>query len=112
MKSYNLDELKIMADGDEEFLQEMLKTFIEELPEDIKAMNDAIENSNATLTYQIAHKMKPNLQIFGLDLSDNVKMLEQWSKSNLKQAEILRYAKEITETVNVVCQEIKQDYNL
>ena len=83
MKSYNLDELKIMADGDEEFLQEMLKTFIEELPEDIKAMNDAIENGNATLTYQIAHKMKPNLQIFGLDLSDNVKMLEQWSKSNL-----------------------------
>ena len=103
MKSYNLDELKIMADGDEEFLQEMLKTFIEELPEDIKAMNDAIENGNATLTYQIAHKMKPNLQIFGL---------EQWSKSNLKQAEILPYAKEITETVNVVCQEIKQDYNL
>lgn len=112
MKSYNLEELRVMADGDEDFLLEMLKTFIEELPEDIIAMNDAIENGNATLTYQIAHKMKPNLQIFGLDLVENVRMLEQWSKSNLKQEEVLPYAKEITETVTLVCKQIKQDYNL
>jgi HPt (histidine-containing phosphotransfer) domain-containing protein len=90
----------------------MLKTFVEELPEDIEAMNAAIENENATLTYQIAHKMKPNLQIFGLRLTANIKILEQWSKSDLKHHEILPYAQEITDKVTLVCQEIKNDYNL
>jgi len=112
MKAYDISELEMMADGDQEFLLDMLKTFVEELPEDITAMNAAIENENATLTYQIAHKMKPNLQIFGLQLAENIKVLEQWSKSSLEHKEILPYAQEITDKVNLVCTEIKNDYNL
>lgn len=112
MNSYNLDDLKEMAEGDEEFLREMLKTFIEELPEDVAAMKSAIANHNAVLTYQIAHKMKPNLKIFGLNLDYNVKQLEQWSKNNLKKEEVVVYAQEIENTVMTVCNELKRDYNL
>ncbi|MBW2962875.1 Hpt domain-containing protein [Mesonia aestuariivivens] len=112
MRTYNLDELSLMADGDEGFINEMVKTFIEELPEDVKAMNDAISNDNAILTYQVAHKMKPNLQMFGIDLSSDVTKLEQWSKANLKKEEILPHAQHVTNTITEVCKELEQDYKL
>ncbi len=112
MSIYNLDNLREMAEGDEVFLREMLKTFIEELPEDVAAMNDAIDNHNAVLTYQIAHKMKPNLKIFGLHLDEQVKRLEHWSKSDLKKEDVMKDAREIESTVLTVCNELKQDYNL
>ncbi|SHI78957.1 HPt (histidine-containing phosphotransfer) domain-containing protein [Mesonia phycicola] len=112
MKPYNLEELRLLADGDEDFFIEMLKTFTEELPNDIIEMNNAIDNGNASLAYQVAHKMKPNLQMFGLDLGQHIKVLEQWFKSSLQLEEVLPHAKTISSKVNLVCSELKQDYNL
>ncbi len=112
MKKYDLTNLRQMASGDEEFFIEMLRTFVQELPEDVQAMNQAVENHNPQLTFQIAHKMKPNLQMFGLDLSEEVKKLEHWSKDKSTKEEILPEAKKISDTVLQVCQEIKEDYNI
>jgi len=53
MKKYNLEQIEEMAGGDQEFILEMVKTFIEELPEDIQAMNEAVENGNAQFAHQL-----------------------------------------------------------
>jgi len=112
MKKYNLEQIEEMAGGDQEFILEMVKTFIEELPEDIQAMNEAVENGNAQLAYQSAHKMKPNLIIFGLDLAPEVKKIEGWAKSDATREEILPYANSVAETVLTACEGLKEDFNL
>jgi len=112
MSNYNLDDVKEMAGGDDEFLEVVIKTFLEEIPPDVAAMNEAIDNDNPSLAYQYAHKMKPNLQLFGLELMDQIKVIEAWSKHAERREEVPIAAQIITKKVDVAAEALKRDYNL
>ncbi len=112
MSSYNLDEVREMAGGDEEFMLVVVQTFLEEIPPDVEAMNEAIGNDNASLAYQYAHKMKPNLQLFGLELMEQIQVIEAWSKQGKRKDEVPQAAQKISEKVDVAAAELKQDFDL
>lgn len=112
MSSYNLDEVREMAGGDEEFMVTVVETFLEEIPPDVEAMNYAISNDNPTLAYQFAHKMKPNLQLFGLNLMEQIKVIEAWSKHGQRKSEVPEAASTISKKVDVAVIALKRDYNL
>ncbi|HET8809266.1 MAG TPA: Hpt domain-containing protein [Flavobacteriaceae bacterium] len=112
MNHYNLNMLEEMTGGDRDFMTEMAKAFVEEVAEDVRAMNEAIDYENAALTYQVAHKMKPNLQMFGLQLTSEIEQLEAWSKSILTKPEILPSAKKITDKVSKAISELQSDFDL
>lgn len=111
-KIYNLDSVNEMAGGDQEFINVIVQTFLEEIPPDVRSMSEAIENENPTLAYQYAHKMKPNLELFGLQLMDKILLIEAWSKGK-ENTENARIAGEkISERVNQAEQELKNDFQL
>ncbi|WP_373058948.1 Hpt domain-containing protein [Zunongwangia sp. H14] len=112
MNNYNLDEVKEMAGGDEDFMMVVVQTFLEEIPPDVEAMNEAIENDNPGLAYQFAHKMKPNLQLFGLNLMDQIQVIEAWSKKGQLKDQVPEAAALITKKVNVASIALKRDFNL
>jgi len=112
MKIYNLQQVQEMAGGDEEFVKEIVKAFLEELPPDVAQMREAVENNNPELAYGFVHKMKPNLQMFGLELSENVKNLESWSKETRTREEILEDVALIEKRVFLACKALKKDYNI
>lgn len=112
MSSYNLDEVKEMAGGDEEFMLVVVQTFLEEIPPDVEAMNEAIGNDNPSLAYQYAHKMKPNLQLFGLNLMDQILIIEAWSKKGQRKDEVPEAAEKITKKVDVAVSALKRDFEL
>ena len=112
MSSYNLDEVKEMAGGDEEFMLVVVQTFLEEIPPDVAAMNEAIGNDNPGLAYQYAHKMKPNLQLFGLNLMEQIKIIEAWSKQGKRKEEVPQAAEMITKKVDVAANDLKKDFDL
>lgn len=112
MSNYNLSEVKEMAGGDEDFMKIVVQTFLEEIPPDVEAMNKAISNDNPDLAYQFAHKMKPNLQLFGLELMDEVKVIEAWAKAGKKKEEVPEAASKITKKVNVASIALKRDFEL
>lgn len=112
MNSYNLIMVKELTDSDPEFIREMVQAFIDEIPNDLEAMNDAIANENAGMTYQIAHKMKPNLQLFGMHLSPEIQKLEAWRDTHLKKEDILLPARKINDEVVQVIEELKRDFNI
>ncbi|MCH4823585.1 Hpt domain-containing protein [Gramella lutea] len=112
MSNYNLDEVKEMAGGDDEFMLVVVQTFLEEIPPDVEAMNEAIGNDNPSLAYQYAHKMKPNLQLFGLNLMDQIKVIEAWSKQGRRKDEVPQAAEAITKKVDVASIALKRDFGL
>jgi len=112
MNSYNLDEVKEMADGDEEFMLVVVQTFLEEIPPDVAAMKEAILNDNPSLAYQYAHKMKPNLQLFGLNLMDQIKVIEAWSKQGKREDDVPGAAETISKKVDVAASALKRDFKL
>ncbi|GAA0872057.1 hypothetical protein GCM10009117_12040 [Gangjinia marincola] len=113
MSAYNLTNVHEMADGDEEFVKTVIETFIEELPPDIKGLNQAVEYENAQLAYQYAHKIKPNLELFGLNLMDSVLKIENWRNNmDTEIYEINQAAQNISDKVTLAVAELQKDYNL
>ena len=101
-----------MAGGDQDFMKVVVQTFLEEIPPDVDAMNEAISNDNPSLAYQYAHKMKPNLQLFGLELMDEVKVIENWAKAGRKKDEVPQAAAKITKKVKVASIALRRDFEL
>ncbi|PZW39138.1 HPt (histidine-containing phosphotransfer) domain-containing protein [Mesonia algae] len=112
MKIYDLQQVKEMAGGDDDFVVEIVKAFLEELPPDINLMREAVENNNPELAYSVAHKMKPNLQIFGLELLENIKRLESWSKDRVTRKDILEDVSLIEKKVLLACESLKEDFQV
>lgn len=109
---YDLKDVIEMAGGDEDFLKVIVQTFLEEIPPDVKSMNEAIENGNPSLAYQYAHKMKPNLQLFGLNLMEQILTIEAWSKGTAKEAVARESGERIATRVNLAQHQLKKDFSL
>lgn len=112
MSSYNLESVQEMAGGDQEFVKVVVQTFLEEIPADLFAMNEAIAGDNAGMAYQYAHKMKPNFLMFGLMLLPEIKIIEDWSKSGKDKKEVEEAALTINTTVNKAISELATDFDL
>ncbi len=64
---YNLARLETLAEGDKDFIVRVLKVFITEVTADIQKMQDAFESEDILDISALAHKIKPNLILLGLD---------------------------------------------
>lgn len=111
-KKYSIESLSEIAGGDKDFMIIVAKTFLEEIPPDLKAMEEAIENNNRELAYQFAHKMKPNLEMFGLNLGKSITSIESWTKTLKNKSTIQDHRDNVVSTVETVFGELKEDFNL
>lgn len=111
-KIYNLDSVDEMAGGDQEFVKVIVQTFLEEIPPDVRLMSEALDNENPSLAYQYAHKMKPNLEMFGLQLMDKILLIEAWSKGKESAENAKAAGEKISERVTQAEQELKNDFEL
>lgn len=112
MRKYNLDSVKELAGEDDEFVQMLVETFLEEVPYDLEEMNEALYAKDPQATYQKAHKMKPNLLLFGLDLKLEIEVLESWAKQGTDEEKVDQAGATITQAVREAQVELKKDFNL
>lgn len=110
-KNYNLVKVREIAGGDDSFVTVIVETFLQEIPPDMEAMQTAIENDNHKMAYQFAHKMKPNLDMFGIDLLKQIVAMEKWSESNKPTSAIEQQLDEIITKLTIVIGELKEDFN-
>ena len=64
---YDLARLEAVAEGDKDFIVKVLKVFIKEVSTDIQKMQDAFKADEMLEISKLAHKIKPNLILLGLD---------------------------------------------
>lgn len=111
-KHYSIDSLKEIAGGDEDFMAVVAQTFLEEIPPDLSALVEAIENDNKELAYQFAHKMKPNLEMFGIELQKDITAVESWTKTSKGNGTVTEFIEKINTTLHLVFTELKTDFNI
>ncbi|HLW31924.1 MAG TPA: Hpt domain-containing protein [Aequorivita sp.] len=109
---YERENLNEIADGDQDFIEILVQTFLEEIQLDLHSMEEAILNENRDLAYQYAHKMKPNIEMFGIDALKEITAIETWSKTSRGKATILPNLEVVLSTLNHVFDELKQDFHL
>ncbi len=109
-KYYAKENLSEIADGDQEFLKILAQTFLDEIPPDLNSLKEAIENENRGLAYQFAHKMKPNIEMFGIDALKDITSIEAWSKTSKSKATVLPHLENLLTTLNHVFDELRKDF--
>ncbi|MGJ8666639.1 MAG: Hpt domain-containing protein [Patiriisocius sp.] len=109
-RSYSKESLNEIAGGDEDFMEIVANTFLEEIPPDLAALQEAIANDNKELAYQFAHKMKPNLEMFGIDVQKDVAAIENWTKTSKSNSTIEGNIDRLVEVLQIVFKELQEDY--
>src|ERR1700744_1336002 len=70
-----------IADGSDEFIVESIDLFLQQTPDLLQKITDAIAIKDWTLAAQAAHKLKPNLGFFGIPASQaNIQEVELMAK--------------------------------
>ncbi|MBD3724252.1 MAG: histidine kinase [Flavobacteriaceae bacterium] len=110
---YNLSKVYEISENDIDFAFQIVNLFLEEVPAEIKSMKVGIEEKDYTRVYTSAHKIKPSLDLLGMDLAydENIEIMN-WSKSEGKRKEIKDTYKSLRERINLAIKELKKDFKL
>lgn len=110
---YNLDKINEMADGDEDFINSVISVFLDEVPEDLKHLEQALEQKNHEQVYKLAHKIKPNVDLLGMDQTrERALQIETLGKNEANMSEIQQIFPTLKKDINQVVAELKKDFHL
>lgn len=110
---YSLDKVNEMAEGDEDFVVSVISVFLEEVPDDLAALETAIAQKNYEQTYKLAHKIKPNVDLLGMEQTRATALeIETLGKSEANMAEIEEKFPLLKKDVEQVVSELKKDFQL
>ena len=110
---YNLDKINEMAEGDEDFIISVISVFLEEVPEDLEGLEKAIGARDYENVYKLAHKIKPNVDILGMEQTRACALeIETLGKNEASIAEIEQKFPLLKKDVLQVVSELKKDFDL
>jgi HPt (histidine-containing phosphotransfer) domain-containing protein len=110
---YNLDKINEMADGDNDFINSVISVFLEEVPQDLESLEHALDSSNYQQVYQLAHKIKPNVDLLGMEQTRAAALeIETLGKSEANMSEIQNIFPILKKDIEQVVSELRKDFNL
>lgn len=109
---YNLSKIEELSGGDEDFIVSVIVLFVEEVPEDMGKIEEAIAAQDFKKVYQHAHKIKPNVDLVGLDNAfQHILEIEQSAKQENIE-EVKAHFAVIKADVELAITELKTKYSL
>ena len=113
MKICNLDYLKSVTPGSNAFAIEIIKLFLQDIPESITVIKTELQNANFEGIYKHAHKIKPSLDLLGMNVAfEEMQQIEVWANSEGKKKSIKETYKSVANQIEKAVKEIKKDFNL
>lgn len=110
---YNLSKVYKVSDNNPEFVLRAITLFVNEIPLDIAAIKDGINNKDHSKVYLLAHKIKPSLDLFGLKVAfEEILQIEAWTKVAGEKKDIKETCKSIKHQVKNAIKELKKDFDL
>lgn len=113
MRRYNLNYLNEISGGDEEFVLDMIQTFIVNTPIEIASLKSLAAEKKWDMIGENAHKFAPGLQFMGIvSLRPVINQIEEFSftRKNLEQIPVL--IEKLGAECQMVSEELKKDFNL
>ena len=73
----DLSYLVALCDGDDDFMSTIILSFVEEMPETLRLIQEKMQEGDWEEVGQLAHKMKPSVQFVGMnDTLEKAKTIE------------------------------------
>jgi HPt (histidine-containing phosphotransfer) domain-containing protein len=100
---YDLDSLKQIARGDEDFIHKMLEIFKKLGRETIVNFQQALENEDWDMAGKAAHKVKPSIDQLNISsIKGTVRKIEDFPKKKGDTEDVKQWIEEVTETLKRV----------
>ena len=110
---YNLAKVYAISENDPDFVHQIVKVFVLDMPTDMEQIKVAIEEKNHQKCFEYTHKIKPSLDLLSLNIAlDEVILIELWAKSLCKKKEVIELYRSVSERIEKAIKEIKKDFNL
>lgn len=111
--NYNLSKVHALSDNDEEFVLQVVTLFVTEVPEDLKLIEQGINDKNHHQAYSYAHKIKPSLDLIGMAVAhQEILEVEAWGRREGKRKEIEHTFESVKSKIEKAVKEIKKDFNI
>ncbi|MGB0430005.1 MAG: Hpt domain-containing protein [Bacteroidia bacterium] len=108
MSELDLTYLNEISGGDEDFIKEMIETFLEETPKDLDQIKIHFDSKDWAEMGKTAHKMKSSIKMFGFEsLKNKALFLEQNGKKGEKIDEFPNVINTFISGVNSALDELK-----
>jgi hypothetical protein len=100
--------LQTQTNNNEKFILDMLAIFKNQLPVDLKIMEQAIQELNFLGIYKSAHSIRNSVNLFGLNkyIGQDLLQIEKWAHANEKWEEIQTYFIRIRDICDLALEEI------
>ena len=112
-KITDLSYLKMISEEDNDFVEELVKTFIEQTPDSLKRLETELYNNNWKKAAETAHKMKPSFTFMGME--NTLKMIndfEELCQNNPGSDQLLIFLKRIKEDCDLASVELSDFLNI
>ena len=111
--NYNLAKVYLLSENDPEFVNQILSLFVAEVPSDIQQIKLGIKNKDYKLAYSYAHKIKPSLDLLGMNVAfEEVFQIEDWARNEGKRKEIDHTFGSVESKIEKAVREISKDFSL
>ncbi len=102
-----------MAEGDEDFVLSVISVFLDEVPQDLEDLEKALGNKDYENVYKLAHKIKPNVDLLGMEQTRATALeIETLGKNAANSKKIEEIFPLLKKDVLQVVSELKKDFGL
>ncbi len=112
-KAYNLDYLHSISGGDQDFVKDMIVTFIINVPEEINKIKNWVTIENWQKVGEDAHRFASSLLFLGLDeLKDMATQIEEMGLNQTDVHHISALLDQLEKGCYQIIKELKHDFNV
>lgn len=111
-KHYNLEYLQSISCGDDNFVLEMIRTFIDSVPIEIDKIKNLVKQEKWNMAGQTAHKFASNLLFLeNEELKTIAIQIEEFGISETNIDKIPELTDNLEQGCNIIIDELKRDFN-
>lgn len=107
---FDLAYLRSVSNNNQEFLQEMILTFVQTIPPVLVEMSDAVSRKNWHKLSQLAHQIKPSFSLLGMDaLRKIVFYIEENAEQEINLPEVSQITNDFIQECNEMVIDLKKE---
>lgn len=107
-REFDLSYLIKVSDNNQEFIREIITTFLDSMPKTIEDIQIQLQRKNWTHLGKVIHKIKPSITLMGIhQLKDKIALLEHETRTNQDEQTIQGLATDVSQSLSKVIQSLQ-----
>lgn len=104
---YDLSKLHDLSSGNPEFVNKMVRMFLDLTPSLIESIGMGLEEKNYEQVRAAAHKLKPSIDLMGINsIKDTVRKIENYAAEQMQLDQLDDLYKALRNTLGIVLQQL------